>query len=428
MGEWSELPEGTSTLVLHDVSKRFGTVRAVDGISLSARPGEFYSLLGPSGCGKTTTLRMIAGFEIPDSGRILVEGRDLTSVPPNRRNVNTVFQHYALFPHMTVAANVAYGLKQARVPKAELTRRLDEALATVRLTELRDRRPRELSGEQQQRVGLARALINAPVVLLLDEPLAALDYKLRKAMQGELKRLQERVGITFVYVTHDQEEALTLSDRIAVMEGGRILQEGTPEEIYDRPTSRFVANFIGQTNFFEGEVVEGGAETTMVRERGGFTIRCARAAWAGVGTVVGVAVRPERTVPVDPASTGPGPANRVTGRLIRRTYLGDLVQYHLMLPGDVEVVCQRQNESGDVAAAWRVGDHVDVGWDVASALVLRDDRETPEEEDLRLLAEGEGDDAGGPAEPATTERRWTRGGEPAVVSGGGNDGAGQATD
>ena len=206
------------------MSKGFGDVRAVDEVSFQLAQGEFYSLLGPSGCGKTTTLRLIAGFERPDSGRILLRGDDITSLSPNKRNVNTVFQQYALFPHLTVADNVAYGLKQRRMPKDEAARRLDEVLATVRLKELRDRHPRQLSGGQQQRVALARALINEPAVLLLDEPLAALDLKLRKAMQGELKKLQERVGVTFLYVTHDQEEALTLSDRIAVMNHGRILQ------------------------------------------------------------------------------------------------------------------------------------------------------------------------------------------------------------
>ncbi|MGH2712193.1 MAG: ABC transporter ATP-binding protein, partial [Actinomycetota bacterium] len=208
--------------------KHFGRTLAVNDASFSLPPGEFYSLLGPSGCGKTTTLRLVAGFEQPEGGTIRIRGNDVTGQPAHKRNVNTVFQHYALFPHLSVADNVAYGLRRARVPKEDATRRLEESLAVVRLTELRDRHPRELSGGQQQRVALARALVNEPAVLLLDEPLAALDLKLRKAMQGELKKLQERVAVTFLYVTHDQEEALTLSDRIAVMNGGKILQEGTP--------------------------------------------------------------------------------------------------------------------------------------------------------------------------------------------------------
>jgi spermidine/putrescine transport system ATP-binding protein len=363
------------------VTKAFGEVRAVDGVSFSVPRGEFYSLLGPSGCGKTTTLRLVAGFERPDAGRILLRGRDVAGLPPNRRNVNTVFQHYALFPHLTVADNVAYGLRQKRLGTEETRRRLDDALAIVRLTELRDRRPRELSGGQQQRAALARALVNEPAVLLLDEPLAALDLKLRKAMQGELKKLQERVGIAFLYVTHDQEEALTLSDRIAVMNHGRILQEGTAEEIYERPTSRFVADFIGQTNFFEGEV-QGAGEMTVVRDGAGRVLRCAPVSWVRPGMWVAVAVRPEHVVPAD----GSGEANRLSGTLARRTYLGDLVQYHVRLPDGVEVVCQRQSDDAGRTASWEVGQEVEVAWDPARALVVRDES-LAEEDDLRLLAE-----------------------------------------
>lgn len=363
------------------MSKSFGDVLAVNDVSFELAQGEFYSLLGPSGCGKTTTLRLIAGFERPSSGRILLRGEDITVLPPNHRNVNTVFQQYALFPHLTVAENVAYGLKQKRLPKEDAARRLDEVLATVRLTELRDRHPRQLSGGQQQRVALARALINEPAVLLLDEPLAALDLKLRKAMQSELKKLQERVGITFLYVTHDQEEALTLSDRIAVMNNGRILQEGTSQEIYERPASKFVADFIGQTNFFEGEVLETG-DATLVKEAGGFTLRCAPAPWADNGTWVTVAVRPENIAPAN----GQGAGNRVSGTLQRRTYLGDLVQYHVVLPGGREVVCQRQNEREDPATAWQVGGQADLAWEQDSALVLANE-EVAQEEDLQLLGE-----------------------------------------
>jgi len=367
-------------LALEGISKSFEDVVAVDDVSFGVRRGEFYSLLGPSGCGKTTSLRLVAGFERPDAGRILLRAEDVTRTPPHRRNVNTVFQHYALFPHLTVGENVGYGLRQKDLPKDEAAERLGRALATVRLTDLRERRPRELSGGQQQRVALARALVNEPAVLLLDEPLAALDLKLRKAMQVELKALQERVGITFLYVTHDQEEALTLSDRIAVMNHGRILQEGTPEEIYESPLSRFVADFIGQTNFFRGEVVDSG-DPTVVRDDGGLVLRCAPAEWASPGTRVAVAVRPEKVVPADP--TAP---NRVAGVLERVSYLGDLVLYHVALDGGREIVCQRQNERGDPAMAWRVGDRVDLGWTEASALVLADD-EVAQEEDLRLLAE-----------------------------------------
>jgi spermidine/putrescine transport system ATP-binding protein len=239
---------------LQGVRKSFREVVAVDGVSLRIERGEFFSLLGPSGCGKTTTLRMIAGFEHPTEGEVLIQGRAMGETPPFARNVNTVFQHYALFPHMTVAENVGFGLKMKGRKRSEIETRMSEALELVRLSGYEQRRPRQLSGGQQQRVALARALINHPAVLLLDEPLGALDLKLRKEMQTELKRLQKSVGITFIYVTHDQEEALTMSDRIAVMNGGQVEQVGLPEEIYERPQSRFVADFIGETNFIEGLV------------------------------------------------------------------------------------------------------------------------------------------------------------------------------
>jgi spermidine/putrescine transport system ATP-binding protein len=368
---------------IREASKSFGRVTAVDRVSFRVLRGEFYSLLGPSGCGKTTTLRLVAGFERPDAGRILLRGKDITPLPPHRRNVNTVFQQYALFPHLSVGDNVAYGLKQRNLSKEESRQRLESALATVRLTALRDRYPRELSGGQQQRVALARALVNEPAALLLDEPLAALDLKLRKAMQSELKKLQERVGITFLYVTHDQEEALTLSDRIAVMNHGRILQEGTPQEIYERPSSKFVADFIGQTNFFEGEVEDADGSATVVRERGGFVLRCAPATWVSRGMRVAVAVRPEK---IAPANGSAPTANRLSGTLVRVTYLGDLVQYHVALPGGREIMCQRQNEEDDPAARWRVGTEVGLAWEEASALVLEEEG-VAQEDDLRLIEE-----------------------------------------
>lgn len=378
-----ENPSTLPDLAVEDVSKSFGDVRAVDRVSFRVERGEFYSLLGPSGCGKTTTLRLVAGFEVPDGGRILLEGGDMTEIPPNHRRVNTVFQHYALFPHLTVEENVAYGLKQAKVPKIELTTRLDEALRRVRLEELRKRRPRELSGGQQQRVALARALINEPTVLLLDEPLAALDLKLRKAMQLELKKLQERVGITFIYVTHDQEEALTLSDRVAVMNDGHILQEGTPREIYEHPRTRFVADFIGQTNFFEGSVEEDG-DVIVVRDATGLTIKCSPVDFAQRGGTVAVSVRPERIAPLN--RTAP-PANVFEGTFTRRSYLGDLVQYFVLLPGGRELMVQRQNERDDLASLWQIGDRVQVAWDESSALILEMDETFVDEEDARLLAE-----------------------------------------
>ena len=376
-------PPTTPDLTFQEVSKSFGEVRAVDGVSFQVERGEFYSLLGPSGCGKTTTLRLIAGFEMPDGGSILLEGNEVTNVPPNHRKVNTVFQQYALFPHLSVEENVAYGLKQAKVSKTELGSRLDEALKRVRLEELRKRRPRELSGGQQQRVALARALINEPTVLLLDEPLAALDLKLRKAMQQELKKLQERVGIAFVYVTHDQEEALTLSDRVAVMNDGHILQEGTPHEIYERPRTRFVADFIGQTNFFEGPVEQDG-DVVVVRDTTGLTIRCAPVNFARRGETVAVSVRPEKIAPVNGSTP---PSNVFEGTFTRRTYLGDLMQYHVLLPGGRELTVQRQNERDDLASQWTVGERVRIAWDEQSALVLELDDTFVDEEDARLLSE-----------------------------------------
>jgi putative spermidine/putrescine transport system ATP-binding protein len=255
-------------VALRGVTKRFGDVTAVAGVDLDIAEGEFFSMLGPSGSGKTTMLRMIAGFELPDLGTILLKGRDVTRMPPFDRDVNTVFQDYALFPHMSVAQNIAYGLRVRRVPKVERNRRVDEALATVRLDGFGSRRPHQLSGGQRQRVALARALVNRPAVLLLDEPLGALDLKLREEMQVELKAIQQRVGITFIFVTHDQQEALTMSDRIAVFADGRIEQVGTPTEIYERPITPFVAGFVGTSNVLAPEVARalvGRDETSTIR-------------------------------------------------------------------------------------------------------------------------------------------------------------------
>ena len=244
---------------LTDVTKRFGAMVAVDRLNLSVQPGEFLSLLGPSGCGKTTTLRMLAGFEQPDEGFIRISGEYVQGIPPYKRDVNTVFQAYALFPHMTVAENVAYGLRQKRVPKSEVASRVNEALGMVKMTKLAERRPRQMSGGQQQRVAVARALVNRPSVLLLDEPLGALDRKLREEMQIELKLLQSQLGITFIFVTHDQEEAMSMSNRIAIMLEGHIEQLGDPETVYERPVSAFVAGFIGRNNFWRGTATADGA-------------------------------------------------------------------------------------------------------------------------------------------------------------------------
>jgi spermidine/putrescine transport system ATP-binding protein len=246
----------TDFLEFRGVAKRFGPVRAVDGVSLGLRKGEFFSLLGPSGCGKTTMLRLAAGFEEPDAGRVFLDGRDITGLPPNKRKVNTIFQNYALFPHLTVRDNIAFGLAIARRPKAETRAEVDRMLELIRMGDQADKKPDQLSGGQKQRVAVARALVNRPEVLLLDEPLAALDLKLRQKMLIELDLIHDEVGITFLYVTHDQAEAMSLSDRIAVMDGGRIEQVGTPAEIYESPRTSFVAAFIGDTNFLEGRIAD----------------------------------------------------------------------------------------------------------------------------------------------------------------------------
>jgi spermidine/putrescine transport system ATP-binding protein len=326
---------------LIEVTKSYGTARGVENINLRVGHGQFYSLLGPSGCGKTTTLRLIAGFEQPDKGRVLIGGRDVGSLPPYRRDVNTVFQHYALFPHMTVEENVAFGLQEKKVAAAELKQRTGEALEMVQLGSLRERKPRQLSGGQQQRVALARALVNRPTVLLLDEPLGALDMKLRKEMQVELKDLQQQVGITFVYVTHDQEEALTMSDRIAVMADGRIQQEGSPREIYEHPGTRFVADFIGMSNFFVGEVVAQEQDRVLVQITDLLKVWCLSGGTSTPGTSVTVAVRPEK---IEISTTPPMSAVNVwSGRLVAGTFLGDQTEFRVRIEDSRDVVIRRQN-------------------------------------------------------------------------------------
>jgi spermidine/putrescine transport system ATP-binding protein len=281
-------------LEFRGVSKRFGAIQAVDDVSLEIRKGEFFSLLGPSGCGKTTMLRLAAGFERPDKGRVFLDGRDITDLPPNRRRVNTIFQSYALFPHMTVRDNIAFGLTVAKRPAAEIGRDVAAMLKLIQMEDQAGKKPDQLSGGQKQRVAVARALINKPAVLLLDEPLAALDLKLRQRMLVELDMIHDEVGITFLYVTHDQGEAMSLSDRIAVMDQGRIEQIGTPAEIYESPRSSFVAAFIGDTNFLEGEVTRIEGDYCLVRVAGFPELACFNDKGLQAGNLVYLSVRPEK--------------------------------------------------------------------------------------------------------------------------------------
>ena len=311
------------------VTKRFGQAVAVADVSFAIYEGEFFSLLGPSGCGKTTTLRMIAGFELPDEGRLLLEGQDVTAVPANRRPVNMVFQQYALFPHMSVYDNVAFGLKVKRVPRAEHRTRITQMLKVVELEGMERRRPRQLSGGQQQRVALARALVNRPAALLLDEPLGALDVKLRKQMQLELKRIQHDLGTTFVYVTHDQEEALAMSDRIAVMNAGRIEQIGTPRDMYEHPANAFVADFIGSLNALDLTVTEVVGPYAVMRLDEGQRLVVPVASAVRSGDALRVAVRPERVRIAPVGADVPEGGSRVEGVVTQIVYLGMYTQFHV---------------------------------------------------------------------------------------------------
>ena len=326
---------------IRDVSKHFGSVRAVDGVSLDIAQGEFFALLGPSGCGKTTLLRILGGFEASNSGSVRIDGADMTIEPPNQRPVNMVFQNYAIFPHLNVRQNIGYGLRKDGLSKAQAAQRVDEALATVKLEGLGDRGSNELSGGQRQRVALARALVKHPKVLLLDEPLSALDKNLREQMRIELRALQQKVGITFVFVTHDQEEALTMSDRIAVMSKGRVLQVESPTGLYERPNSRFVANFIGNMNFFNGRV-EASDNGTAVIDAGPLGTIETEFEHEAPGADVVVAIRPEK-LKLHFEAPGEG-ANIVEGRMGPVAYLGERSHFHVLLPGcDQPVAVAVQN-------------------------------------------------------------------------------------
>ena len=340
---------------LEEVVKEFADVRAVDGVSLEIPRGSFFALLGPSGCGKTTTLRMIGGFEEPTSGRIFLGDRDVVGLPPYKRDVNTVFQSYALFPHMTLADNVAFGLQRKGIAKAEIRSRVAEILELVDLAGREGRKPRQLSGGQQQRVALARAIVCNPRVLLLDEPLGALDLKLRKQMQLELKRIQHEIGITFVHVTHDQEEAMTMADTIAVMNGGKIEQLGTPAELYERPRTAFVAGFLGKSNLLDGTVVGDG----VVRLTDGSELR---ARTNGARGPVSVGVRPEKI------SLGDLGVNRLAGRVKESAYIGVATELVVATPVGELTVFHQNVEAGGVAPA--PGSEVTLSWAPEATFVV----------------------------------------------------------
>jgi spermidine/putrescine transport system ATP-binding protein len=341
--------DGLAAIELVGVEKEFTAgghdVRAVEHVDLRIAEGEFFSLLGPSGCGKTTTLRMVAGFEEPTSGQILLHGRDMVGVPPFRRDVNMVFQQYALFPHMDVFENVAFGLRRKKVDKDEIKRRVAETLALVELEGREKRKPRQLSGGQQQRVALARALVNRPRALLLDEPLGALDLKLRQAMQLELKRIQREVGITFVYVTHDQEEALTMSDRLVVMNTGRIEQLGSPRELYEHPATRFVANFIGTSNILTGRLERRGDAWALGGLGPDERVLVADVGDAQSGQEVELAVRPEKMVLRSEQDPPPSGQCALRARVTEVVYLGTSTQYRTVTDAGQAVAVYRQNAS-----------------------------------------------------------------------------------
>jgi spermidine/putrescine transport system ATP-binding protein len=348
---------------IQQVEKGFGKELVVKGINLNIKRGEFLTMLGPSGCGKTTTLRMIAGFEEPDAGEIWIDGKPVSGTPPYKRDVNTVFQNYALFPHMTINENIAYGLKMKGVPKTERAARVKEALRLVQLESFGDRKPRQLSGGQQQRVAVARALINNPKVLLLDEPLGALDLKLRKQMQIELKHLQQKLEITFIYVTHDQEEALTISDRIAVMNKGIIEQVAAPKEIYESPSTKFVADFIGDTNLFEIQVsptMENVVTLDLLGTKVGGRIRDRKS----LTERNYLSVRPER---VKLLAIGEGAPYFLTGTVEELIYVGSFIRTVVQLPQGQRIVAMRQSEGDQIC---QPGDLVRVTWKEEDGIVI----------------------------------------------------------
>jgi spermidine/putrescine ABC transporter ATP-binding subunit len=347
-------------VVFDDLEKYFGTVKAVDGVSIDVAPGEFVTLLGPSGSGKTTSLMMLAGFELPTAGEIYVDGEPIVTVPPYRRNIGMVFQNYALFPHMTVGENIAFPLKLRRVKKDEVVRRTQEVLELVKLPGYERRYPRQLSGGQQQRIAVARALVFNPRVLLMDEPLGALDKQLRESLQLEIKHLHEQLGVTIIYVTHDQQEALVMSDRIAVMNEGRIEQIGAPTELYDAPATRFVASFIGESNFLEGRVRDSAGDICAVDVDGVGVIRAPAHDGLTSGAAVTATVRPEKIVFADDVPDRM--TNHLAGTVQDVIFVGEMRRYEIGIGGEARLVLKRQNRAG--VAQYQRGDAVHVAWHI----------------------------------------------------------------
>jgi spermidine/putrescine transport system ATP-binding protein len=367
-------PGAAVCVELVGVRRVFGDVAAVENLDLVLRDGEFFSLLGPSGCGKTTTLRIIAGFVRPDRGQVLIRGVDMGGTPPHRRPTNTVFQSYALFSHLSVFENIAFGLKEKRVRRPEIRTRVDEAIRMVQLDGLGSRNPKQLSGGQQQRVALARAIVNEPAILLLDEPLGALDMKLRRAMQTELKALQRRVGITFLYVTHDQEEALTMSDRIGVMEGGRLIQVGTPEDVYDRPASDYVAGFVGDANILSGRVLEVTDSTAMIDIGGQLVAGTpSTAVPPAVNAACSLIIRPERIEVLwephgQPATAVNAGVVTLPGRIVESVFVGAVRRLRVVLAGGQSVIVAA--DAHEVGTQSRLESDVAIRWDIRHAAVL----------------------------------------------------------